>query len=124
MKNGKVSQLQPMSISVQSDDITSASTVSSTSKIVNPKDGVNKDNLADCAQQNAAEQNIRKTKTVQHLLSDWRTAYAISKKVILADVFFFILSYKFVFRKQLLGTQRLPVYLNHLHLGVNAIRKV
>ena len=88
MKNEKVSQLQPMSISVQSDDITSASTVSSTSKIVNPKDGVNKDNLADCAQQNAAEQNIRKTKTVQHLLSDWRTAYTKSKEVILLDLSF------------------------------------
>ena len=86
MKNGKVSQLQPMSISVQSDDITSANTVSSTNKIVNPKDGVYKDNLPDCAQQNATEQNVRKTKTIQHLLSDWRTAYAINKKVILLDL--------------------------------------
>ena len=28
-------------------------------------------------------QNVKKAKTVQHLLSDWRTAYTKSKKVIL-----------------------------------------
>ena len=30
-----------------------------------------------------ASQNVKKSKTVQHLLSDWRTAYTKSKKVIL-----------------------------------------
>ena len=30
-----------------------------------------------------ASQNVKKAKTVQHLLSDWRTAYTKSKKVIL-----------------------------------------
>ena len=95
MKNAKVSQLQPMSISVQSGDTTSANTVSSTSKIDNnPRDGLNKDNPQDCAQKNAPEQNVKKTKTIQHLLSDWRTAYAMSKKVIVSDLSsYLILSY-------------------------------
>ena len=86
MKNENISQLQPMSISVQSGDIISANTVSSTSKIDNPKEGVNKDNPPDSAQDAAAEQNIKKTKTIQHLLSDWRTAYALNKKVIILDL--------------------------------------
>ena len=43
-------------------------------------------NTPDCAQNKAAEQNIKKTKTIQHLLSDWRTAYAMNKKVILLDL--------------------------------------
>ena len=54
----------------------------SSSKINNPKDGVNKDNPPDGAQKNAAEQDVKITKTIQHLLSDWRTAYTKSKKVI------------------------------------------
>ena len=92
MKNAKVSQLQPMSISVQSGDTTSANTVSSTSKIDNnPKDDLNKDNPQDCAQKNAPEQNVKKTKTIQHLLSDWRTAYAMTKKVILLDLSFYLI---------------------------------
>ena len=82
-------------------------------------------NTPDCAQNKAAEQNIKKTKTIQHLLSDWRTAYAMSKKVIVLDLSsYLILSYQFVFRKQLLGTQPLPIYLNHIHPGINVTRKV
>ena len=81
-------------------------------------------NTPDCAQNKAAEQNIKKTKTIQHLLSDWRTAYAMSKKVIVLDLSsYLILSYQFVFRKQLLGTETLPVYLNLIHPGVTVARK-
>ena len=86
MKNANISQLQPMSISVKSGDITSAKTVSSTNKIDTPKEGVNKDNPPDSAQNDATEKNVKKTKTIQHLLSDWRTAYARNKKVILLDL--------------------------------------
>ena len=38
----------------------------------------------------AAEQVVKKTKTIQHLLSDWRTAYAMNKKVILLDFSFYL----------------------------------
>ena len=54
----------------------------SSSKIENPKDTVNKDNPPVVVQKNTAEQDLKKTKTIQHLLSDWRTAYTKSKKVI------------------------------------------
>ena len=37
-------------------------------------------------QKNAVEQDARKTKTIQHLLSDWRTALNKSKKVKLLDL--------------------------------------
>ena len=37
-------------------------------------------------QKNTVEQDVRKTKTTQHLLSDWRTALNKSKKVILLDL--------------------------------------
>ena len=37
-------------------------------------------------QKNTFEQDVRKTKTTQHLLSDWRTALNKSKKVILLDL--------------------------------------
>ena len=57
----------------------------SNSKIDNPKDGVKKDNPLDGAQKNAAEQDVKITKTIQHLLNDWRTAYTKSKKVTLLD---------------------------------------
>ena len=83
MKDGKVSQLQPMSISVQSDCTSSANTVSK--EMESPKDDVSNENPPDCAQRNASEQDVNKRKTIQHLLSDWRTAYTKSKKVILLD---------------------------------------
>ena len=88
-----VRELQPMSISVQSGVATSDNIVifESSSKIDNG------------AQRNAAELDIKKTKTIQHLLCDWRTAYTKSKKVIL---FIFFLTYnsdQFIFRKQQLG---------------------
>ena len=60
----------------------------STSKIDNPKDDVNKDTHMDDAQKNIAEQDGKKTKTIQHLLSDWRTAYVKSKKVLLLNLSF------------------------------------
>ena len=44
------------------------------------------DNPPDGAKNNTAEQVVKKPKTIQHLLSDWRTAYAMSKKVILLDL--------------------------------------
>ena len=72
-------------------------------------------NTPDCAQNKAAEQNIKKTKTIQHLLSDWRTAYAMSKKVL--DLSSYLILSICFFRKQLLGTQPLPIYLNHIHPG-------
>ena len=62
MKNANISQLQPMSISVQSGDITSAKTVSSTNKIDTPKD-----NPPDSAQNVATEKNAKKTKICQTL---------------------------------------------------------
>ena len=80
MKDGKVSQLQPMSISVQSDCTSSANTVS--------KDNVSNENPPDCAPKNASEQDVNKSKTIQHLLSDWRTAYNKSREVILLDLSF------------------------------------
>ena len=40
-----------------------------------------------------ASQNVKKAKTVQHLLSDWRTAYTKSKKVIL---------FRFIFVKNMI----------------------
>ena len=52
----------------------------SSSKIDNPKDVGNKDNPPDGAQKNAAEQDVKITKTIQHLLSDWRTAYNKSRQ--------------------------------------------
>ena len=124
MKNANISQLQPMSISVKSGDITSAKTVSSTNKIDTPKEGVNKDNPPDSAQNDATEKNVKKTKTIQHLLSDWRTAYAMNKKVILLDLSSYLILSICFFRKQLLGTQPLPIYLNHIHPGINVTRKV
>ena len=81
-------------------------------------------NTPDCAQNKAAEQKIKKTKTIQHLLSDWRTAYAMNKKVILLDLSSYLILSICFFRKQLLGKQTLSVYLNHQHLGVHATRKV
>ena len=60
----------------------------SSSKIDNPKDGVNKNNPPDGAQKNAAEQDVKRTKTIQHLLSDWRTAYNKSREVKLLDLSF------------------------------------
>ena len=88
MQDATISQLQPMCISVQSGCAPSANTVrpESSSKIENPKDTVNKDNPPVVVQKNAAEQEVKKTKTIQHLLSDWRTAYAKNKKVILLDL--------------------------------------
>ena len=90
MQDATISQLQPMSISVQSGCAPSANTVipESSSKIDDPKEAVNKDNPPDGAPKDAAEQVVKKTKTIQHLLSDWRTAYAMSKKVILLDLSF------------------------------------
>ena len=78
-----------MSISVQSGVSTSENIVwhESSSKINNPHDAVNKDNPPDGDQRNAAEMDIKKTKTIQHLLCDWRTAYAKSKKVIFIYLF-------------------------------------
>ena len=100
-----VRELQPMRISVQSGVATSDNIVwhESSSKTDNPNDAVHKDNSPDGAQRNAAEMDIKKTKTIQHLLCDWRTAYTKSKKVIL---FIFFLTYnsdQFIFRKQQLG---------------------
>ena len=63
----------------------------SSSKINNPKDGGNMDNPPDGAKNNTAEQVVKKPKTIQHLLSDWRTAYAMSKKVILSDLSFYLI---------------------------------
>ena len=40
----------------------------SSSNIDNTKDGVNKDNPSDAAQKNAAEQDVKITKTIQHLV--------------------------------------------------------
>ena len=74
MQDATVSQLKPMSISVQSGCVPSA------------KDAVNEDNPPVVVQKNTAEQELKKTKTIQHLLSDWRTAYARNKKVILLDL--------------------------------------
>ena len=78
-----------MSISVHSGVATSDNVVrfESSSKIDNPNDTVNKDNPPDGDQRNAAEMDIKKTKTIQHLLCDWRTAYAKSKKVIFIYLF-------------------------------------
>ena len=70
MQDVTVRQLKPMSISVQPGCVPSA------------KDAVNKDNPLFVVQKNAAEQDLKKTKTIQYLLSDWRTAYTKSKKVI------------------------------------------
>ena len=53
MKDGKVSQLQPMSISVQSDCTSSANTVS--------KDNVSNENPPDCVPKNASEQDVNKS---------------------------------------------------------------
>ena len=89
--NLEISQLKPMSIVVQSGDTTSPNTIYSPSMIDSPKDGDNKDNPQDDAPKNAAEQVVKKTKTIQHLLSDWRTAYAMSKKVILSDLSFYLI---------------------------------
>ena len=93
MQDATVSQLHPMSISVQSGCAPSANTVipESSSKIDNPKEAVNKDNPPVVVQKNAAEQDVKKTKTIQHLLSDWRTAYAKNKKVILLDLSFYLI---------------------------------
>ena len=88
--NLEISQLKPMSISVQPGDTTSPNTVYSPSMIDNPKDGDNNDNPPDGAPKNAAEQVVEKTKTIQHLLSDWRTAYAMSKKVVILDLSFYL----------------------------------
>ena len=75
----------------------------SSSKIENHRDGVNNNKSPDGAQKNAAQQDIKKTKTIQHLLSDWRTAYTKSKKVILLDLSFRTYSLaQYIFRKQLL----------------------
>ena len=60
----------------------------SNSKIDNPKDGVNKENPPDCSHKNAVQQNVNKSKTIQHLLSDWRTAYNKSREVKLLDLSF------------------------------------
>ena len=81
-----------MSISVHSGVATSDNVVrfESSSKIDNPNDTVNQDNPPDGAQRNAAEMDIKKTKTIQHLLCDWRTAYTKTKKVIL---FIFLLKH-------------------------------
>ena len=46
------------------------------------EDSISRDHIKD----NPLDGNVRKTKTVQHLLSDGRTAYAINKKVILLDL--------------------------------------
>ena len=87
MQSCKVYEIQPMSISVQPGGASSAMSVRPTQKD-NPKDDVNKDTPMDDAQKNIAEQDGKKTKTIQHLLSDWRTAYAKSKKVILLNLSF------------------------------------
>ena len=89
--NLEISQIKPMSISVQPGDTTSPNTVYSPSMIDSPKDGDNKDNPPDGTPKNAAEQVVEKTKTLQHLLSDWRTAYAMSKKVIILDLSFYLI---------------------------------
>ena len=68
--NLEISQLKPMSIVVQSGDTTSPNTIYSPSMIDSPRDGDNKDNPQDGAPKNAAEQVVKKTKTIQHLLSD------------------------------------------------------
>ena len=88
MQDATISQLQPMSISVQPGCAPSANTVrpESSSKIENPKDTVNKNNPPVVSQKNAAEQEVKNTKTIQHLLSDWRTAYDKNKKVMLLDL--------------------------------------
>ena len=75
-----VRELQPMSISVQPGGAPPVYIVSPDSS---SKDAVNKDNPLNGAQRNDAEQDIKKPKTIQHLLCDWRTAYTKSKKVIL-----------------------------------------
>ena len=80
MQSCKVYEIQPMSISVQPGGASSAMSVRPSQKD-NPKDDVNKDTHMD-------EQDGKKTKTIQHLLSDWRTAYAKSKKVILLNLSF------------------------------------
>ena len=87
MQSCKVYEIQPMSISVQPGGASSAMSVRPSQKD-NPKDDVNKDTHMDDAQKNIAEQDGKKTKTIQHLLSDWRTAYAKSKKVILLNLSF------------------------------------
>ena len=78
-----VRELQPMSISVQPGGAPPVYIVrpDSSSKIDNPED-----NPPVIDQKNAAEQDLKKTQTIQHLLSDWRTAYARNKKVILLDL--------------------------------------
>ena len=86
MKDGRVSQLQPMSISVQSDCTSSANTVSK--EMESTKDDVSNENPPDCAPKNGSEQDVNKSKTIQHLLSDWRTAYNKSREVKLLDLSF------------------------------------
>ena len=79
-----VRELQPMSISVQPGGAPPVYIVRPDSS---SKDAVNKDNPPNGAQRNAAEQDITKPKTLQHLLCDWRTAYTQSKKVIFIYLF-------------------------------------
>ena len=62
--------------------------MSSSSKIGYPKDDVNKENPPEFAHKIAAQQDVNKSKTIQHLLSDWRTAYDKSREVKLLDLSF------------------------------------
>ena len=84
LQDATISQLQPMSISVQPGGAPPVYIVRPDSS---SKDAVNKDNPPNGAQRNAAEQDITKPKTLQHLLCDWRTAYTQSKKVIFIYLF-------------------------------------